>query len=464
MEKNGLKLLIMIFVIVILPVGVILYFKMEGEKPSLVITPPITGIGISQTLNVSVSDAKSGMRRIRIDLVKDGRETVLLKKEFPSGGIFGGDRVHKAEFEVPVQPRTLGITDGRGVLRMVARDYSWRGWWNGNKTLIEKDIVVDTRRPRVDVLSGRLNIRQGGAGLLIYRVSEPCPENGVYVGENFFPGYSAENIIEGDQASDVFMAFIGMSYKQGADTLIFIKAVDPAGNITRADFSYYIGSKSFKKDVINISDRFLNWKMPEFVFPMPGIEMRKNPPESSLEKFLIVNNKLREANYRRFVEIGKKSDNVLHWKGRFESLPKAARMASFADHREYRHNGRSIDNQVHMGIDMASIKHAPVPAANSGKVAFAGEIGIYGQTVMIDHGLGLFSTYSHLSDFRVKEGDMVSKGDIIGSTGKTGLAGGDHLHFGILIHNTFVNPIEWLDGAWIRNNITNKIRSVKREA
>ncbi|MDM8552340.1 M23 family metallopeptidase, partial [Desulfobacterales bacterium HSG2] len=135
--------------------------------------------------------------------------------------------------------------------------------------------------------------------------------------------------------------------------------------------------------------------------------------------------------------------------------------AGFADHREYRYAGRTIDHQVHLGLDQASVAHAPIPAANRGKVTYADDLGIYGQTIVIDHGFGLFSTYSHLSSFNVKKGQIVSRGETIGRTGKTGLAGGDHLHFGILIHNTFVNPIEWFDRAWVRNNVSKKIKTLK---
>ena len=167
------------------------------------------------------------------------------------------------------------------------------------------------------------------------------------------------------------------------------------------------------------------------------------------------------ANYKKITGLGEKTGKVLYWDGVFLRLPKSANRAGFADHREYKYKGRIIDRQVHLGIDLASIAHSPVPASNKGKVVFAGPIDIYGKTVMIDHGFGLLSMYSHLSSYDVQEGQIVSKGEIIGRTGITGLAGGDHLHFSILIHNTFVNPLEWWDAAWIKNNITNKINEVK---
>ena len=115
--------------------------------------------------------------------------------------------------------------------------------------------------------------------------------------------------------------------------------------------------------------------------------------------------------------------------------------------------------QGHLGIDLASIKQSPVPAANSGKVAFVGSLGIYGNAVIIDHGLGLFSLYAHLSSISRDEGQEVKRGDIIGRTGSSGLAGGDHLHFSMLVHNTFVSPVEWWDETWINNNISGKLES-----
>lgn len=120
----------------------------------------------------------------------------------------------------------------------------------------------------------------------------------------------------------------------------------------------------------------------------------------------------------------------------------------------------TIDRQVHLGIDLASLAHAPVPAGNTGKVVFAGPIGIYGETVVIDHGIGLFSTYSHMNSIQVQPNQMVNRGDIIGTTGTTGLAGGDHLHYGMLVGGVFVNPVEWWDPEWIRNNITLRIDTI----
>ena len=196
--------------------------------------------------------------------------------------------------------------------------------------------------------------------------------------------------------------------------------------------------------------------MPEF-----NIDASLDPGTSMVDKFLKVNRELRNSNGRQLLEIVDKTDTKLYWKGEFLRLPNSARQASFADHRNYTYKNQIIDNQVHLGIDLASVAHSPVPASNNGKVVFTGHLGIYGNTVIIDHGFGLFSTYSHLSAFDAKQGQVVSKGEMIGRTGSTGLAGGDHLHFGIMVHNTFVNPVEWWDATWIKNNISTKIETIK---
>ena len=451
-NKKNMKsrLIVLVCFIVILPVAWVLVVRLEGEKPSITLELQSPSIGKTQELTLSVSDAKSGVRRIWIGLVKDGKEVVLFEKDLPFAGLIRGGIIHKESFKIVIEPVKIGITDGKAILRMVARDYSWRRWLHGNTAYLEKDVMIDTRPPEVGILSRAHNVSQGGAGLAIYRVSETCPKSGVFVGENFFPGYSGYF-----KDNNILIAFFALDYKQGPGTKIFINATDFAGNSSRAGFPYYIKRKVFKKDLIEISDRFLNWKMPEF-----DVDISPDSKTPLVDKFLKVNHEVRQDNYNQLLSIVGNTDKKLYWKGTFLRLPKSARKAGFADHRRYKYKGHIIDRQIHMGVDLASVAHSPVSASNTGKVAFAEYMGIYGKTVIIDHGFGLFSMYSHLSDFNVKKGQIVSKGEIIGRTGTTGLAGGDHLHFGMLVHNTFINPIEWWDASWIKNNISGKINTV----
>jgi hypothetical protein len=172
------------------------------------------------------------------------------------------------------------------------------GWWHGNKTYIEKNVTIDTLAPEIDILSRAHNISQGGAALAIYRLSEPCPKSGICVGKNFFPGHSG----------------------------------------------YF--KKTFKKDILNISDQFLNCKMPEFDVDVPG-----DSKTAILDKFLKVNRDLRKTNYRTVTELGGKTDASLYWNGAFIRLPRSANRAGFADQREYKYKGRLIDRQVHLGVE-----------------------------------------------------------------------------------------------------------------
>lgn len=443
-------LAILVGLSVVLSVFWILVLRLEGGDPSIKLEIPSSSIGMYYELKVSVTDGKSSIRKIWIGLLKDGEEIDLLKKEFPSPGLLSGWKIHKESFNILIEPKKLGIIDGKAILRIVSWDYSWRGWGNGNRAYVENNVVIDTVPPEIDIFSKTHNLSQGGAGLVIYRISEQCPKSGIYVGENFFPGHSGYF-----KDPDIFLAFIALDFKQGPETQILAKAIDKAGNNTRTGFSYYIKKRVFKKDVINISDRFLNRKMPEF-----ESYLSKDSQASVVDNFLIINRKMRESNFKKITEFGGKTEKVLYWHGEFLRLPQAARRASFADYRTYKYKGRIIDHQTHLGIDLASIPYSKVPASNKGKVVFVGNIGIYGRTIIIDHGFGLLSMYSHLSRTDIKKGQIVSKGENIGRTGSTGLAGGDHLHFAMLVHNTFVNPIEWWDATWIENNISAKIDAV----
>ncbi len=455
LERKNKKLKLWIGIvaglIILLPLVWYLVVRLEGEKPTVEFELLSAFISQSQDVAVNISDVKSGVRKVWISLMKDGKEVTLVEEEFPSVGLGRGGKVHHQQIRFKVDTGKLGLSDGDAMLRLAVWDYAWRGWFSGNQSYLEKAITIDTRPPEIEVYSQAHNVSQGGTGLVIYRISEFCPMSGVTVGEHFFAGRAG-----GFKDPKVLMAFFALNYDQGPGTDIFITATDRAGNATRAGLNHYIRRKVFKKDNIRVSDNFLERKLPEF-----NADLSHAADATPLEKFLIINQNLRRADYEKIRQICQTSEPNLLWQGTFKRLPRSAPQAGFADHRTYAYNGRVIDHQVHLGIDLASVEHSPVPAANQGIVVFADRLGIYGRTVLIDHGLGLFSMYAHLNSISVSVGQKLKKGEILGRTGASGLAGGDHLHFGMLIQHTFVNPIEWWDAAWITNNIASKIDQVK---
>jgi murein DD-endopeptidase MepM/ murein hydrolase activator NlpD len=229
-------------------------------------------------------------------------------------------------------------------------------------------------------------------------------------------------------------------------------AKDEAGNETSVNLPYLIMAKKFRSDKMMLSGSFLQQKMPEFQSLVPSLRGK-----SPVETFMYVNGLLRADNFKTIQEIcGKTSPRQL-WQGSFLRMKNAAPMAQYGDKRSYMYEGKVVGESTHLGVDLASTAHSPIEAANSGVVVYTGYLGIYGNVVIIDHGLGLFSLYAHLDAIQAKNGQEVKKGEAIGQSGTSGLAGGDHLHFSIIVGGQFVNPQEWWDPHWIADNVTKKM-------
>ena len=444
-------LLIVLFVLVLIPLTWVVLTKLEGEKPIIELYLQSRVVPADFEITGIADDRKSGIKKIWISLLQNGKDTVLLDEEYPTRGFLQKGTIIRTPIQLNVNVKKMKFSDGPAKLRIAVWDHSWRDWWHGNQTYMEKEIRFDTKPPVLSILTSQHNVAKGGSGLVIYKLSEQCTQSGVFVGNEFFPGYSGYY-----NDKNIHLAFFAVPVDYDKKIDIFIKAVDPAGNNSRSGFFHYIRNKKFMTDTINISENFLNWKLPEFQ------SVDKFPSgKSSEEKFIFINSQLRKKNNHTILENGQKTENRIFWTGAFRRLPNSARKANFADQRVYKFNGNVISKAVHMGIDLASVKHAEVPAANRGKVVFADYVGIYGNLVCIDHGCGLMSIYAHLSRMVVNINDLVEKGDAIGYTGTTGLAGGDHLHFGMFIDHVYVNPVEWWDLSWINNNITDKLEIVR---
>ena len=167
----------------------------------------------------------------------------------------------------------------------------------------------------------------------------------------------------------------------------------------------------------------------------------------------MINRDLRRQAEETKRKIGASTADKPLWHGPFVQARNTKVFANFAETRSYVHGGKEIDRQIHFGYDLASTRQSPVPASNKGVVVFAEPLTIYGNAVVIDHGLGLQTLYAHLSSTTVKVGDAVEKGQEIARTGSTGLAMGDHLHYEVLVNGTSVTPLEWWDAKWIRDHI-----------
>jgi murein DD-endopeptidase MepM/ murein hydrolase activator NlpD len=295
--------------------------------------------------------------------------------------------------------------------------------------------------------------------MVVYRVSPEDVQSGVLVGDLEYPGYPAAGAtVEGITLTDpsLRVAFYALMYDQNATgTQIRVFARDEAGNSARADFDFRIFRKAFKRSRIELDDRFLERVVPAILEGTTEV----SPEGDTLAKFLAINGDLRRKNAARIAAFAKETSPEMLWRGVvFHPFTNSQVESAFADDRTYIYKGKEVDRQTHLGFDLASIAGNPIVAANRGKVLFAEELGIYGNTVIIDHGMGVQSLYAHLSSIAVTAGAMVDKEQVLGRSGMTGMAGGDHLHFTMLVNGRMVNPVEWWDSHWIEDRILRKLR------
>lgn len=412
--------------------GYTLFKDMEG--PVLTLTPDTGRASPTLEMSLSARDAKSGIRSITVTVKKNSHSLVVLDKHFSEA---------RPEQSVTFNLKEAGLRDGAFDLEIKSSDTSLAGFGKGNTTTRVVAMRMDVQPPRISLKTMPPYVRRGGTGCVLYTVSEEVGKTGIKVGDLFFPAHQ--------QPNGEYMAFFAfphfLTVQQYAPEIM---AQDLAGNVTQSRLSFHPIDRPFKHDNIPLSDNFLNSKMPDFVGAIPDAP-------NHLERFLQVNSKLRVANEKALLDIGRNTAPTMLWKGAFVRLPNSANRAGFADTRSYIYNGQKVDEQTHLGLDLASLAMAPIPAAANGKVVFAGDLGIYGLLVVIDHGLGLMTLYSHMSEITVPVGTELKQGDTIGRTGTTGLAGGDHLHFGVMIAGVQVQPLEWLDPHWIKDNVMDRL-------
>ncbi len=321
-----------------------------------------------------------------------------------------------------------------------------------------KDVQVRLERPRVSVVSAHHFVNHGGAEAVVYRVTPDDVRSGVLVGDIEYPGHPAKSAGLPDiNITDpaLRIAFFALRHDQDLKTPIRVFARDEAGNLARADFDFRVFPKPFKRSRIELDDRFLDRVVPAILEGTRDV----NPTGDTLQKFLVINGELRRKNNEKIASFASQTAPTMLWGGAvFHPFTNTGVQSAFADNRTYVYKGKEVDRQVHLGFDLASFTGTPIVASNRGKVLFAEELGIYGNTVIIDHGMGVQSLYGHLSSIEVKAGDTVEKQQSIGRSGMTGMAGGDHLHFTMLVNGHMVNPVEWWDAHWIEDRILRKQR------
>ncbi len=323
------------------------------------------------------------------------------------------------------------------------------------------DVAARFRPPRLSIASTFHFVNHGGAELAVYRVNPPDAESGVRVGDRSYRGYPASAAGVDSPDETLRVAFFALLHEQELDAPIRLYARDGAGNETEADFDHRVFPRRFRRSRLTVSDRFLARVVPDIVARSDEFAAIPLPPDAGLlEEYLAINGPLRRLNRERVRELAADTADERLWSEPFRQLANSQVESGFGDHRTYLYEGREVDQQVHLGFDLSVTANVSIVAANAGRVIWADYLGIYGNCVIVDHGLGLQSLYAHLSSIGVGVGDAVALGDEIGRSGMTGLAGGDHLHFTMLLQGEPVTPVEWWDPHWIEDRVDRKLRDV----
>jgi murein DD-endopeptidase MepM/ murein hydrolase activator NlpD len=445
--------------ILIIVGGVALYIGTGRTPPPTVhIDKPERVVGQQGTLEISAAGTKGRVSHITAVVEQNGKTVPLLAiDEAAAKSLWKADTDTVAVVKQFGKQSVPELTEGAARLVVDVTTTSWLRL-HSFSARATRDIQVRLEPPRIAVLSTHHYLNHGGTEMVVYRATPSDVLSGVRVGEIEYPGFPAAGAgVPGADASTK-VAFFALLNDQPMNTPIVAFARDEGGTEAKASFIEKEFEKPFKKSRIEIDDKFLGRVVPEILEHSP--ELKVEASDDLLPKFLKINGELRKMNADDIISITENTSPTRLWSGPFVQLGNSQVEAAFADDRTYVYKGKDVDRQTHLGFDLAVTANVPVVAANAGKVLNAKWLGIYGNCVIIDHGMGVASLYGHLSSFEVKPGDTVTRGQLIGRSGMTGLAGGDHLHFTMLVAGHPVNPVEWWDAHWVQDRVDRKLQEL----
>jgi len=414
--------------------------EFEQNKPEIQIGDEVYW-NLKSNLKVNLKD-ESGIKYYKITY-KDGKNDIVLDQK-----VF---KTIEQSLTLDIKPPKLNlfskIDDAK--LQIEVNDNSKWDFFNGNNITKTVDIKIDTKAPVANVLGNSRYIQRGGSAVVVTQVED----------ENLVDKY----IIFNDKKrfkllpykkENYFIALIAWPIDIEKFHKVRLEAIDKAGNKTITKVPLYIQKKKIKNQKIPITKDFIK-NVSEFVLERSG----ETVPNDLEETFIYSNKDFREKNLKKIFEISNKAmenEYVDNFDIKaFRRLRGSQTVAGYGERRKYYLDDRKINEAWHLGIDWASVKNATVKVSNDGEVIFKDYLGLYGNTIIINHGMGLSSLYAHTSLQKVSVGDKVESGQVIANTGATGAVFGDHLHFGIVVQGVEVNPLEWMDKNWIKVRITN---------
>ncbi len=401
-------------------------------------------VGNQARLRFQVSDEGKGLASWTLVVQQEATKTQVLEEYFPAGEAPAQREAHINMMDLASK---IQLSDGEFRVHVKATDQTSLRFFN-NTTHSQRVLTLDSLPPVLELRSGNHYIRQGGAQIILYStINEKAHSSGVSVGDRDFRGFSQSS------GPNHYAALIGVDYNHTPGTPIRAWAQDLAGNRSEFNIPSTILTSRFRKRTLTVSDTFISQVSREILARSSQVSAAATPAET----FIRINNHLRKINLEQIKRLTRDSASQLLFEGPFMQMVNTKVEAAFADERDYAYAGEVIDRQTHLGYDLASFAHSPVDCANDGEVIWAGYLGIYGNCVIVDHGLGLSSLYGHMSSIETAAGAKVKKGQSLGRSGKTGLASGVHVHFTTLVQGTPVNPLEWWDAKWVQQQVFDRL-------
>ncbi|HEX6212722.1 MAG TPA: M23 family metallopeptidase, partial [Methylomirabilota bacterium] len=424
--------------------------------PAVTIVRPGEVMGRSGAIEVLVETPGGEQSRLDIFYEQEGNRRPLFTLDQQAGSTLAQETSDRLRVTLPATPRE--IPDMKSGPARIVVDAARRTLRDLRtlETNATREVRVQLEPPRLAVLSTHHYINHGGSEFVVLRVTPAEAAAGVRVGDVEYPSFPGSAV--GISGAGVRVAFYALLHDQDLNAPMSVFARDEAGNTASAPITSRVFPKAFRRSRIEVPDSFLQRVVPAILENTPSFSADTSTPEALVAAYVRINSELRKQNADQIAAFAKETVPEMLWRGPFQQLGGSQVESAFADHRTYFHDGEEIDQQVHLGFDLAVTAAVPVLAAARGRVVHAGYLGIYGNCVILDHGLGVQSLYAHLSSIDVQTGDQLDQGATLGRSGMTGLAGGDHLHYSMLVNGRFVTPVEWWDTKWMQDRVFRKIR------
>ncbi len=425
------KLIAVLAAVILLPLA---FLALRSVTPAITIPTTLTSLGQATPITVQVRDRR-GIRKVAAFVEQNGAQYQVFESAQPSKS---ADNAVSFTAGVKTTPQ---LKEGKAKLIVEATSNDLL-----RKTgRAEREVTVITQPPSISADSEQHYLYLGMADLATFDVTGGWTQAGVRVGDQKFRAWPMPGGKPG------MFSLFAFAWNMPPDTIPLVFAANGAGNDVTTPLVVVFPKKEQPKYTthdLQVSDQFMQ--------KVVG-ELDPNGTGDLVVRFVMINSEMRRANNKTLSDLQFKTADKFLWSQPFIRQPHSQAEASFADLRNYIYHGQKIDQQVHLGYDLAVTQHVGVEASNDGRVVYAAPLGIYGNCIVVDHGYGLQTIYGHLSRIDVHEGDMVKQGQVMGLSGMTGMAGGDHIHFAMQLDGVQIDPKEWWDRHWIQDHIARRV-------